>query len=131
MKLNIVLLIIATLLVVDATEMDSMRRELRKGGGSSRSSTKSSTKSTSTKTYKKTTYTYVNRYTGTFVGGRTNMVLVHYYLPPYGYYQTGGYYSSYCNKLYYNGYGWNFYTQTGNYYGGCGCGGCGTSGGGG
>jgi len=105
MKFNIVLLIIAMLLVVDAGEQDSMKRELmntnrelRKATTRSSYKAPSYTKKTYTKTYKKTYTASRTSYTGAFYGGRSYAVLYVYYLPPAGYYQVGGYYSYLYNK---------------------------------
>lgn len=126
MKLNIALLVIATLLMVNAeTAPYDTKRLLRKGGSSSKSYSGSKSSgysgSSGSKTYYKKTYTKTYTasrysYTGAFYGGRSYAVLYVYYLPPAGYYQVGGYYSPLYNMIYYNGYGWNFYYNKGNYY---------------
>jgi len=111
MKFNIVLLIIATLLVVDAEDVigqsDALKRNLRKGSSSSRSSyrapssssyrapsssSSSGYKKTTTTTYKKTYIPSRTSYTGSFSSGRSYAVLYVYYLPP-NYYTAIGYYS--------------------------------------
>ena len=69
------------------------------------------------RTYRKKTYykkTY-RRYSGSFRGGRSYGVLYAYYLPP-NYYNAIGYYSPMYAKIYYNGYGYNFYYRKTGYY---------------
>ena len=73
-------------------ELMNTNRELRKGA--TISSYKAPTyKKTTTKTYKKTYTASRTKYTGAFHSGRSYALLYVYYLPPVGYYQTGGYYS--------------------------------------
>ena len=87
MKLNIVLLILTALLLVEAGDTDSLRRELSKG--------KKTVKKTYTKkttTYKKTYTKSRTSYTGHYSNGKSFAILYVYYLPP-NYYSINGYYS--------------------------------------
>ena len=87
MKLNIVLLILTALLLVEAGDTDSLRRELSKGKKKTVAK-KTYTKKTYTKTYTKSRTSY----TGQFYGGKSYAILYVYYLPP-NYYSIKGYYS--------------------------------------
>ena len=106
---KIIMMLLVVLLTVNADVQDyKHHRQLRKG------------KSTSSyrPSYSKTTTT-TKKVAGSggvaFYGGRSYSVLYSYYLPP-NYYQAGGYFSPLYKIKYYNGYGWNFYYQQGNYY---------------
>ena len=90
----------------DNNHLTYMKRQLRRGGGG-RSSSRSS-RSYSRSSYYRKTYTSRTRYTGAFYGGRSYAVLYVYYLPP-NYYTAIGFYSPVYLKIYYNGYGYNFY----------------------
>jgi hypothetical protein len=56
-----------------------------------------------------------NSYNTYLVNGRTTRPLLTYYRP-IGYYNARGYYSLVYGKIYYNGYGYNFYTRRYGYY---------------
>ena len=92
-------------------------RQLRGGGrgGGGRSSSRSSS-SRSSRSSRSSYYKAYSSYRGAFYGGRSYALLYVYYLPPSGYYQTGGYMSPLYGIRYYNGYGWNFYYNRGDYY---------------
>ena len=90
-------------------------RQLRGGRGGGRSSSRSG-RGSSSKSYRSSYYKAYSSYRGAFYGGRSYALLYVYYLPPAGYYQTGGYLSPLYGIRYYNGYGWNFYYNMGNYY---------------
>lgn len=98
MKYNIALLLLVILLFLDSTKgRDDLRQLL---------------------TYRKTITTYSpssTAYTGAFTAGRSYAVLYRYYLPP-NYYNKVGYYSTLYSKIYYNGYGYNFYYGKYGYY---------------
>ena len=117
------LCIIETQAFSDEYSHGTSHRELRggRGGGgrssSSSSSSRSSYKPTSSTSYK-TSYLKSapkDSYTGTFKDGKSYSPIYAYYLPV-GYYNPTGYYSPLYMKIYYNGYGYNFYTGAYSYY---------------
>ena len=49
-------------------------------------------------------------------GVKTYAPLTNYYVPPFGYYNPAGYYSTMYDINYYDGYGYNFYYGDTGYY---------------
>ena len=88
------------------------KRELRRGGGRSRSSYSSNY--SKTKTVKKKVYSSKNTYFNA-ASGRTYHALYVYYRPLM-YYNAIGYYSTLYLMIYFNGYGYNFYYNKYGYY---------------
>ena len=117
---KMIMMLFVILFTVNADAQDyKHHRQLRRGSTSSGSRSSSSSSRTSSRSSYASSYsrntTKVSTYNAYFKDGRTYQPLTSYYLPP-AYYQAGGYYSSQYKKTYYNGYGWNFYYQQGNYY---------------
>ena len=107
---------------VNAETYDYPKRELRRGssGGRDNTSGRYSYSNSTTTTYRssyKPASTTVSNYNKYFdaKAGRTYEPLTTYYLPP-NYYSSTGFYSPQYGMVYYNGYGYNFYTGNYGYY---------------
>ena len=110
---------------------DPYRRELkggRSGGGRSSSSSRSSSSRSSYSKSSKSSYKVTNgvyKYstvknplvrTNTYWDGYLTYTPLYVYYLPVNYYSAAGYYSTTYEKVYYDGYGYNFYYATSGYY---------------